>query len=70
MFEGSVASEGFRYVWSESVSLFFARYALALVGGGFGFAVPNINLDASASTHEDLICLLSSDLVCLNVGSM
>lgn len=56
MFEGTVIGERFRHVWSEPVPLFFAGISLSLIGGGLGFAVPNIDLDASASTYEDLMC--------------
>lgn len=49
MFEGPVVGESFGYVWSEPVALFFAGRSLDFVEGGFGLAVPNINLDASAS---------------------
>lgn len=50
MFEGSVVGDCIGHVWSEPVPLFFAGYSLSLGGGGLGFAVPNIDLDASAST--------------------
>ena len=56
MFERPVIGESFGYVWSETVPLVFAECSLGFIGGGFGLAVPNINLDASTSPQEDLEC--------------
>ena len=49
MFERPVVGESFGYVWSEPVSLVFAGRSLDFVEGRFGLAVPDINLNASAS---------------------
>ena len=49
MFEGPVVGKFFGHVWCEPVPLIFAGCSLDFIGGGFGFAVPDINLDASTS---------------------
>ena len=54
LLEGSVIGKFVGHVCSESVPFLFAGHSLGPVGGGSGFAVPNINLDASAPTHENL----------------